>query len=116
LISAFEAYARSEFELAQKTEGMTLREHLEMAWKASGAMPARLADAPSLPMECREVWQSFLALRSSCPSSGFGPGRISFAEMDAYQRMTGDALAPWEVQAIRAADSAYMAVQAEARD
>lgn len=99
----------------QKTEGMTLREHLETAWQASGVMPARLADAPALPEQCHSVWRAFVELHSS-RGGGMGPARITFSEMDAYQRTTGDALAPWEVQAIRAADSAYMAVQAEARD
>lgn len=95
---------------------MTLREHLDTAWRATGEMPTRLANAPVLPDDCLETWRTFIALRSSCPSNGMGPGRITYSELDAYQRTTGDVLEPWQVRAIRAADGAYIAVYAEARD
>ena len=95
---------------------MTLREHLEAAWQATGVIPAQLANAPALPLECADLWRAFINLRSACQSSGHGPGCLSYSEIDAYQRTTGECLLPWEVQAIRAADNAYLAAWAEARD
>lgn len=38
-----------------------------------------------------------------------GIGPISFAEIQAYAQLTDTELMPWEVQAIRAASSAYCA-------
>lgn len=78
-------------------------------------MPDKLANAPVLPEGCEETWNTFVALRSSCPSAGMGPGVISFADLDAYQRVTGDRLEPWQIGAIMAADRAYLNVAAEAR-
>lgn len=98
-----------QFELSEKIGDMTLRQHLETAWKQSGVMPAQLAQV--LPEECRSVWNAFTDLRASCPSNGFGPGRISYSEIDAYQRTTGDILAPWEITAIRRADRVWIGVQ-----
>ena len=95
---------------------MTLREHLEAVWVQTGVIPPQLADAPVLPHECAGLWRTFIDLRSACPSSGFGPGALSYSEIDAYQRTGGEVLLPWEVRAIRAADNAYLAAWAEARD
>lgn len=95
---------------------MTLRQHLETAWQATGVKPGRLADAPELPHGCADLWRTFLALRASSPGTGFGPSRISFTELDAYQRTMSDNLEHWEVQAIRAADGAYIEVWSEARE
>jgi hypothetical protein len=94
---------------------MTLRQHLDIVWQQTGIMPAKLADAPMLPEGCEDTWAAFVQLRSSCPSAGMGPGVISFGEVDAYQRVTGERLEPWQIAAIRAADRAYLQVSAEAR-
>ncbi len=90
---------------------MTVRQHLEAAYKQSGVMPAQLADAPPLPDECRSIWDAFIELRTSCPSNGLGPGRISFTEIDAYQRTTGDRLGAWGIKALRKVDAAWLEVK-----
>ena len=92
-----------------------MRQHLETAWKVTGIMPDKLANAPVLPEGCEDTWATFVQLRSSCPSAGMGPGSISYSEFDAYQRVTGERLEPWQLDAIRAADRAYLQVIAEAR-
>lgn len=55
------------------------------------------------------LWQTFRELHASRPQSGFGPLRITFAEIDAFQRVTGVQLKPWEVDALRRADRAFIA-------
>ena len=44
---------------------------------------------------------------------GFGIGRISYSELDAYQRVTGSAFAPWEVDAIRRIDRELVIARAK---
>lgn len=72
-------------------------------------MPQMLRDRPLCPDGCEGLWQAFKELHASRANSGFGPMRISFAEIDAFQRVTGLSLKPWEVEAIRRADRAFMA-------
>ena len=68
-----------------------------------------LADAPPLPRGCVLLWSDFLALHGTRGSSGMGPARIGFVEIDAWQRVNEVRFEPWEIEAIRRADNAYMA-------
>lgn len=70
-------------------------------------MPPEL-DVPQLP-ECAEhAWRVFLRL-SATRQNGMAANPISYQEMLAYSRMTGDTLAAWEVEAINGIDGAYLA-------
>jgi len=44
-----------------------------------------------------------------------GPLRISWADLDAYQRVNRFRFEPWEIEALRRADQAYMRAHAESR-
>jgi hypothetical protein len=94
--------------LDKVVEGATVMEHLLSVWERTGVKPARLADAPAMPEGLSPLWHAYCDMRNSCPSNGMGPGRITFAELDAYQRVTGHRLAPWHVDAIRRVDVAYI--------
>jgi hypothetical protein len=94
-------------------EGATLREHLLSAWERTGKQPDRLRDAPSLPEGTAPLWRDFLALHGCRGSSGMGPLRISWMDLDAYQRVQGIRFAPWEIEALRRADNAFMIHHAE---
>lgn len=83
-------------------------EHLAAVWDRTGVEPARLRDAPELPVSMLPLWEDFLELHQSRGSTGFGPARIGFADIDAWQRVRGVTLAPWQVDAIRRADEAYL--------
>ncbi len=62
-----------------------------------------LLDAPSCPEGCEALWNIFCELHA-CR----GEGRISYVDVDAYQRVTGVVLRPWELAAIRRADNAFL--------
>lgn len=110
LTAAFEAYAVSQFELsAIQDDGKPLREHLLSIQRQTGKTPAALANAPSLPVELGQLWADFVDLHSSRGSTGFGPARIMFSDIDAWMRVTGNRLAAWQIAAIRKADDAFMA-------
>lgn len=86
-----------------------MRQHLIGAWERSGKEPARFANAPELPHYLEPLWRDFREMHSSRGSTGFGPAPISFVVIDAWQRVTGIRLKPWQVEAIRRADNAYFA-------
>lgn len=65
---------------------------------------------PDLPREGRTAWGAFRDMHTTrFTSMGLMP--ISYTEIDAWQRVTGVELEPWEVDAIRALDHEYIAMQ-----
>lgn len=93
-------------------DGQPLRTHLQSLWRQTGEMPEQLANAAQLPEGLEGLWGTFLSLHQSRGASMSGPARISFTDIDAMQRVTGMTLEPWEISAIRAADSAYFEFRA----
>jgi len=72
-------------------------------------------DYKSLPMpeNYRHCWSWFGELSRTRSSNGFGQNPISYAEIDAWSRLTNIELTPLEVSAIMRLDSAYLTIQAE---
>lgn len=68
-----------------------------------------LLDAPELPSGCEQLWLDFLALHECRGSSGFGPHKISWRDFADWQGVTGAWLEPWQRDAIRKADDAFIA-------
>lgn len=93
---------------------MTLREHYEGLAERTGRTLAEVANLPVLPEGCEQLWSDFLDLSVARGSTGFGPARISWLDLDAYQRVLGFRLSGWQIEAIRKADTAFM-VQASKR-
>jgi hypothetical protein len=55
------------------------------------------------------LWHSFLELHQARGGNGFGPNALSFSEIEAWQRLTGRCLTPWELNVMLALDRAYLA-------
>lgn len=70
----------------------------------TGEPHPELQDKPVLRAECKPAWNAFLALHRQ-RGIGMAPQPISFRDMEAYQRVTGDRLMPWEVRAVQAMDA-----------
>lgn len=70
-----------------------------------------LADAPALPRGCEVLWSDFLELSASRGSTGMGPARIGYGDIDAYQRVNDVRFEAWEIAAIRGADNAFLSVR-----
>lgn len=110
MTDAFASHAAFQFELsAPQADGTSLREHLEAFAERNGRPHPMLAEGPALPEGCGELWRMFLTLHARRGSSGFGASRITFADLDAFQRVTGRRLASWEVEAIMRADDEFIA-------
>ena len=102
-------FARHQFELSQpQDDGAPMLAHLQAYQRRTGKVHEKLIDAPELPAGCEGLWPDFLELHDSRGSTGFGAMRITFADMDAWQRVRGAALPPWQVDAIRRADNAWL--------
>lgn len=89
--------------------GASVADHLKAVDAKGRRKKRRAAEGPVLPRGAIGVWNAFAHLSAARPSGGFGPGAISFTEIEAYSRLTGHSLVPWEVEAIRALDGAYLA-------
>lgn len=75
----------------------------------TGIVPERLANAPALPVGLEQLWHDFTDLHSCRGSTGFGPERITFQDIDCWSRVTGATLEGWQIEAIRKADNAFLA-------
>lgn len=95
-------------------DGYTEREHLEAVERTTGRRPAAL-EAPELPPGVESLWDAYLELRAAAGSAGFGPARISHAEMEAWARLHGVQLTPWEVETLFALDGEVVSVLASDR-
>lgn len=76
----------------------------------TGVTPQMLLDAPALPEGCESLWDAFRELHAC---RGSGPQRITYLDIDAYQRVNGVRFAPWQLDAIRQADAAFLTDYAE---
>lgn len=105
------------FELDRPVSGGkgTLRDQLQSVYRQTGRMPAQLADAPELPDGLLYLWGWFMRLCAARGSSGFGPNPLSYAELDAFARLMGVTLQPWEVDTLRDLDVEFMRSVAQAK-
>jgi hypothetical protein len=53
------------------------------------------------------VWRAFLEI-GSARGGGFGPEPITWAGIEAWSRVTGTRLEPWEARLIRSLDDGYL--------
>lgn len=90
-------------------DGAPLLDHLLAIERQTGARPQILLDAPPLPAGCEGAWRVFNELHACRASTGFGPARIGFVEIDAYCRVKRMALEPWELDCVQRADRAFLA-------
>lgn len=99
------------------TGGITQREHLLQVCKQTGKTPEELGfilpEPPEPPTEGLHLWHWFLELSGARTSNGFGPNPISWNEIDAFNRLNGLRLTPWEAETLRRMDMAYLAIHTE---
>jgi hypothetical protein len=86
-----------------------MREHLEAAARNPfAAIPSEYSEAPECPPELAHVWRWFWELDDTRPRGMAGPSPITYAEIDAWARLTGVSLRPFEIWALRAVDNACL--------
>ena len=78
--------------------------------RQTGKTPKELADLPEQPEGTEFVWQMFNELSMTRGVGLAGALPITYGEIDAYQRVTGLTLQPFELQAIRELDMTFLGV------
>lgn len=92
------------------------RTHLLEACKQMGKTPKELGiclpeePIPDLPENGAYLWEWFCELSSGRGNNGFGPLPLSWADMDAWARLTGNCPEPWETAILRSMDGVFLAV------
>ena len=69
---------------------------------------------PGVPENGEYLWAWFQELSSGRGNNGFGVLPLTWADMDAWARMTGTRPEPWETAILRSMDEAFLAVCQEA--
>lgn len=100
---------------APQPDGSTLAEFGASIQEQTGSWPEDIPEPPDIPPALEHLWAWFWQLRTANPSAGFGPAPLSFGEMDAWQRVTGNRLEPWHVDTLLAIDAAFLAAQPKKR-
>jgi hypothetical protein len=71
-------------------------------------------EMPDFPLPLLYLWKIYHRLRRRVAGTGFGAAPIEWRDLDAFNRMTGANLAPWEVEVIELIDDAFMKSMTEA--
>lgn len=58
------------------------------------------------------VWRAFSRLRRRKGGNGFAPQPLEFGDLDAFLRLTGARLAPWEIELVEQLDDLFLAKSA----
>ena len=91
---------------------MTARDHLRaVVHEVPSALPELIG--PPLPPLAARAWSAYLELDRTRSVGMHSAGPITFAEIEAYDRMAGVGLTPLDVHLIRVADDAFMTEVAE---
>jgi hypothetical protein len=91
---------------------VTLRETLQGLIKRTRNEPRRaeyeaVLRCPPLPAALEYLWSVFCRLSARRGGTGFSISPISWAEIEAFTRLTGVSLAPWEVRLIEELDDMF---------
>ena len=67
-------------------------------------------EAPPFPQEMEYVWSVFLSLNEGRGAGYSGPLPINYQEIKAWVEVTGNALTPFEIEAVKRLDRVYIKV------
>lgn len=86
---------------------MPLRDHLRVVARATGRLPAQLAEPPLHPA-IRPLQAVFAELAATRGSNGFGLQPLAPSEVQAWAAAHGVSFTPWEFETLLAADRAAL--------
>jgi len=69
---------------------------------------------PPLPLELVYIWRAYHRLSNRRGSNGFDINPIGWCEIDAFVRLSGMHLAPWEIALIEMLDDVFRTERAKA--
>lgn len=92
---------------ASDQNGKTRRENLKQVEKQTGRTPEDLL-GPQLPSLVSHIWSAFLMLSAGRQTAMGGMNPLSYGEIEAWSRLSGVTLEPWELDAIKLLDAEYL--------
>ena len=92
----------------------TLREHLQQVAAAGGPVDERLTPVP-IPSALAPLWMAFLQL-ATARGGGMGAQPIAVSDVDAWCRLSGARLTPWELDTLLLLDATALAAAARKPD
>ena len=90
-----------------RQDGSILYEHLQQLEKSTGKWPSEYEPIPP-PEGTEYIWDIFWELRGSAHVGFGGPERLSFADIDAWERVRELKLASFVIDLIVAMDVAFI--------
>lgn len=96
-----------------KETGKTRLQVLRDIYQQTGVLAAELSELPAVPLEVSHLWTWFCEL-GAARQVGMDANAISWSDMHAYFALKRIAPEPWELDAIRALDDAYMRSRSDA--
>lgn len=99
---------------ARQPDGATLRTHLQRAYQNTGRADP-LLDAEGVPTEMRPLWEAYLTL-SATRRTGMGLSPLTLTDIEAWQRLHGVRLTPWELDTLIDIDAASLAALAKQKE
>lgn len=103
-----EAVERQVLLSKPREDGSCLFDHLEQIEKSTGKWPEQY-EPPNPPEDTEYLWDLYWELRNASRSGFSGPEKLSFLELDAWQRLRGHKLDNLTIDILLKMDSAYMA-------
>ena len=94
-------------ELSRLVDGVPLRSHLEHLVRVTGEDDPEL-HVPPFPEPLRRLWDKFLSLHEGRTYGINGVNPVSYTDIDAWMRVTGNDLDEWEVKAFMKIDKAWL--------
>lgn len=71
-----------------------------------------IVEGPELPCQLEYLWVWFHDISMGRGSTGFGPARLAWRDLQAWCEVTQQPLQAWEVEALMRLDIAYVAAEA----
>jgi hypothetical protein len=102
------AFAAHQFNLDAPRPGGTLRQHYETAAVHSVSAQLELDGEVELPAQAEHVWAWYGELAAARGSNGWGPNPVTWADLGAWQRLTGAQPDPVELSWLLRLDQAWL--------
>lgn len=83
--------------------------------KRVAELEAELA-LPPFPEALRYLWRAFSRIRNRVNGNGYSMPRITMLDLDAFNRLSGLRLLPWEIEIIELLDDALLKSTGEQED
>lgn len=95
----------------RQKDGATLREHLQSVARQTGVIPQELEPVPC-PDQMLPLWGVFVELDGGRTGGALGANPLTWGDLQAFMACTGCALDSFDVAALRALDTKFLAMSA----